>query len=329
VRSETFLRGKLVAAPLRIDAELARVAQRQHGLVTVAQLRAMGLTDGAITKRVNRDVLHRRYRGVYALGHASLSREGEWLAAVLAAGDGAALSHGSAAELHAISRFRNPRTAVVTRRKRRIEGVRVYTTRHLHARDLTTYERIPVTSVPRTLVDLSDVLTPHQLANVIHEAAFKGRFSELATRDAMARANGRHKLRVLERALALHRDGSAGTRSGGEDAFLALPATIPEPRVNTELCGFEVDFHWPGLKLAVEIDGPGHGRPRTRREDVAKAAALAAAGYALLRFTDEDVHQRPRRVLAAIEQTPAASGAANAGARRRSMPAGGTPRPAR
>lgn len=142
------------------------------------------------------------------------------------------LSHLSAAKLWEVSRFRAAVTEVVsTHQHRPRPGIYFHRTRVLHALDVTTRLRIPVTSVHRLLVDLCDVLTPHQLANVIH---------------------------VLDRAIALHRSGSAGTRSGAENAFLSLVAKLPEPLVNVHLTGFERDFHWPRRKLAVEIDGPGH-----------------------------------------------------------------------
>ena len=94
--------------------------------------------------------------------------------------------------------------------------------------------------------------------------------------------------------MALYAAGSAGTRSGAEDALLRLVAD--EPLVNVELLGFEVDFHWPQRRLAVEIDGPAHGRPPSVAEDARRDRTLRAAGYTILRFTDDDVHQRPRRV---------------------------------
>ena len=114
--------------------------------------------------------------------------------------------------------------------------------------------------MPRTLVDLSDVLTPHQLANVIHEAAFRNLFDDRAVHAAIDRANGRRNLHVLDKALALNRAGSAGTRSELEDRFLALTGKsgLPEPLVNTHVEELEVDFHWPELSLVVEVDGPGH-----------------------------------------------------------------------
>jgi very-short-patch-repair endonuclease len=169
---------------------------------------------------------------------------------------------------------------------------------------VTTRHVIPVTTIPRLLVDLSDVQKPHGLANVIHEAAFRGWFSEPATRDAMARANGRHNLHVLEAALHLHASGSAGTRSDPEVAFLTLLqfAGLPKPLVNTQLHGHEVDFHWPQFKLAVEIDGPGHTRPRTRREDARRDRMLRAAGVIVMRFTDYQLAERPEWVAQVVKE---------------------------
>jgi hypothetical protein len=218
---ETFAKRKRCTPPSR-ELTLARVAGRQYGLVTIAQLLAAGFMYSSVTRRVARGVLHRIDAGLYAVGHATLSREARWLAGVLIGGDGAALSRLSAGKLCEVSRFSAPLTEVVSpRRHRPRPGIRFHRTRVLHPLDVTTHLRIPVTSIHRLLVDLSDVLTAHQLANVIHEAAFRGRFVELATRDAMARVTGRHRLHVLDRAIALHRSGSAGTKSGAEDAFLA------------------------------------------------------------------------------------------------------------
>jgi hypothetical protein len=271
--------GKVLDAP---DVLIARVARRQHGLVTIVQLGRAGLGDSAVKKRVAAGRLHRVGRGVYAVGHASLSRKGRWMAAVLGVGEGAALSHLAAAKLWEIWRRRADRIDVVS--PRRSSVLCVHWTRHLDPRDISKRYGIPVTTVPRTLVDLTDVLTPHQLANVIHEAAFRNRFSEPATRAAMERANGR-KLKVLEKALEMNAKGSAGTESDPEDQKLAeiQAAGLPEPLVNVEVEGIEVDLHWPERKLCLEVDGHGHARPRTRREDAERDQRLRAAGYEVMR----------------------------------------------
>jgi hypothetical protein len=279
------------------DERIAAFARRQHGLVTLLQLLVAGLVRSQVARRVAAGRLHWVHRGVYSLGPV-LSREARFLAATLAAGERSALSHLSSAELRGISRFRSPVIAVVSPRLRIIEGVQLHRYRKLDPRDITTYNGIPVTTIHRTQVDLTDVLTPHQLTNVIYQAAYKGLYVEPATRDAMARANGRRNLHVLDRAIALYNSGSAGTRSGAEDAFLRLD--FPEPLVNVGFEGFEVDFRWPDLRLAVEIDGSHHGRPPDRAADARQDQALQGAGYETLRFTDEEVHHRPQQILWAL-----------------------------
>jgi hypothetical protein len=294
VRYETVLPGKF-----RNARPLAAVAARQHGLVTVAQLHASGLGDSAISKRVRRGELHRVAPGVYAVGHDALSREARWHADVLAGGPGAALCDLAAAKHWEVSRFAVPVVDVVVPGQRRSRlGVRYHRANDLDPRDVTSHRGIPVTTMHRTHVDLADVLTPHQVANVMHEAAFRGRLVVPAIRDAMARVWGRPRLWVVSRALELHAGGSAGTRSGAEDAFLAL--VDDEPLVNTSFEGFERDFRWPDRRLVVEIDGPAHGRPHTLLDDAGRDRTLRAAGYTVLRFTDEDVHQRPREVASAV-----------------------------
>lgn len=225
------------------------------------------------------------------------------MAAILACGPGACLTRlTGAAHLGLWRRRVTGIDVLVPTRHRGPDGVRVHRCRRLDPREVTSRDGIPVTAVPRTLVDLSDVLTAHQLANVIHEAAFRKLFDERAVRAAMTRANGRHKLHVLERALELNAAGSAGTRSALEDRFLALTSKsgLPEPLVNTKVRDIEVDFHWPQPRLIVEVDGHGHTRPRTRRDDEQRDASLKAAGHTILRVLDNQIDQQPQTVAATL-----------------------------
>jgi predicted transcriptional regulator of viral defense system len=282
VRDERFPIGRKRHAP-RVDAIIAAVAGRQYGVITTAQLTAAGIDRSAIAKRVTAGRLHALYRGVYAAGHDRLSQEGRWLAAVLAAGPNAALSHLAAAKHWQMWRRRVPQIDVVVpgdRRQRK--GFTIHRTRHLDPRDVTVHKGIPITTPARTLVDLAQTLTAPQLTNVIHEAAFRHRFDERATREAIKRARGRD-LNTLHAALQAHAAGSAGTRSEAEDQFLNSWQG-PEPLINTKLHGLEVDLHWPEHKLVVEIDGPGHARPRSRREDAERDARLKAAGIHVVRI---------------------------------------------
>ena len=227
--------GQFPGSPPSADRLIAAIAARQHGAITTAQLERAGLGFSAIAKRAANGRLHRKYRGVYAVRQPRLSQQGAWMAAILAGGAGAYLASLSAAVHMRLWRRRVTAIHVLAPRERKLAGVQVRTFRRLDQREVTVRDGIPVTTVPRTLVDLSDVLTAHQLANVIHEAAFRHLFDESAVRAAIDRANGRHNLHVLTKALELNAAGSAGTRSELEDRFLALTSRsgLPEPLVNT------------------------------------------------------------------------------------------------
>ena len=285
------------------DKAVAEIAGRQHGIVTVRDLRAAGLSPSGVSRRVARGHLHRIHPRVYAVGHTALSREARCLAAVLAAGDGAALNRLAAAELWMVSRFRNAPISVVAARQVRIKGVRVHRCTRLDPRDVTRHRDIPVTTVARTIVDLAEIRTAQQVANVMYEAAFRDLLDLDAVEETAARLLGRHGTRTLEEALDMHRKGSAGTKSAKEDAFLAL--VDAKPIVNVKVLGEEVDAYWPEHRLIVEVDGPGHERPRARRWDAQRDRKLRAAGYTVIRVTDKDPPDAVRaRVQAAMKGVP-------------------------
>jgi very-short-patch-repair endonuclease len=263
-------------------AVLARIAGGQYGLLRTPELRAAGLNSAAVGRWVQSDKLHRRYRGVYTLGHDALAREGEFLAAVFAGGDGAALTGDALAEHYGVTRRRASVIDVVVPRKRTSPpGTRFREARSLGPKDVTVYKGIPVATIPRLLVDLAQDKTDDELANIIHEAAFRGWFVEANVRDAMRRARGR-RLKPLERALELRKQGSAGTKSRAERAMLAqLRAEGLDPLPNVTVEGFEVDL-LVGNQI-IEIDGPGHERPRTRADDALREEVMQAAGYEVTR----------------------------------------------
>jgi len=202
------------------------------------------------------------------------------MAAVLACGKGAALTCLSAAELRGTSRWPIGPISVLTRTAHKPAGIDVHRCNRLDPRDVTTFNGIPVTTVARMLVDLSATMTPHQLAWIIHEALHRKCFNLAATRRAMARADGRRGLKNLERAIELHLSGSAGTRSAAEDAYLETLEDTDVVFVNTTV---EVDILRPDGSV-VEIDGPGHERPATRREDAERDARLERAGFTVQRL---------------------------------------------
>jgi hypothetical protein len=267
---------------------------RRYGLTTGAEL---GLSPSALSKRVARGALYRRYPGVYSFGPGELSPEAQAMAAVLAV-DGV-LCHRPVGTLLRISRFRSREPHVlVARRHGPVAGIVIHECRKLDPRDVTTYRGIPVTTVPRLLLDLADDHTVWQVANVMHAAAFRKVLNLGALRQLLARSNGRRGIAVVERAIELHLAGSAGTRSTLEDTFLALVAELPEPFVNMDCEGEEVDVRWG--KLVVEVDGPGHLRPAVKRADERRDRKLGEAGYTVLRFNDVEIETDPGDVLARL-----------------------------
>ena len=155
------------------EARLARIAAKQHGVVSRRQLIAIGIDDDAIRVRVARGGLHRLYAGVYAVGHVLRTREARWMAAVVACGQGAFLSHPDAAVLWDFYDRIGPRIHVTVKWRRNIEGLILHRTRRLDPEEITTRHGIPVTTVARTLVDLTEQLSTDRLLRALREAEFK------------------------------------------------------------------------------------------------------------------------------------------------------------
>ena len=273
-----------------LDVALAGLAMRQHGVVAGRQLRALGLSDRAERDRVAAGRLHRVHRGVYAVGHARLSPDGYALAAVLAAGPGAVLSHRSAATLWGIRPSARQRHEVTVTTRRRVRGVEVHQTRHLPPADVTTLRGIPVTTVPRTLVDLADHLPLDALAKALHEAEMQRLYDRRAIAEAIGRANGRRGVSRLGAALGEPDPGV--TRSDLEWALTRLcrDFDIPLPELNapsdlpTETV--EVDALWRDALLVAELDGGAtHHTRRAFHNDRRRDSALAALGFLAVRYT--------------------------------------------
>lgn len=299
-----FIAGPVPGVPL--DQAIAGIAALQHGLVTTAQLKALGLSSSSISKRTRRGVLHPIHRAVWAVGHRALSERARWMAAVLAVGDDAALGRLAAAKLWNIWRRSVPIVDVVSIRQHRpVPRITVHWSHRLTRAELRRRDRIPVTSVARTMLDLGDVLTPFQLANVIHEAEFRLRFDRRELERLLTRYRGRRAVTVVRQALAIHDGGSAGTFSDLEDEFLALArAHGLDPLVNmlVDVHDGELrpDFHWPVMRLIVEVDGGGHARKRSQEEDRGRDARFAAAGWTVIRCRPSGfraaIHELERRL---------------------------------
>jgi very-short-patch-repair endonuclease/predicted transcriptional regulator of viral defense system len=292
-----------------VDREIAELAAGQHGVVARGQLEALGLGRGAVAHRIDSGRLHRIHRGVYAVGHRRLSIHGHWMAAVLTAGPGAALSHASAAALWEIRPTAATRIDVSTptaagRAKR--PGLRIHRTTKLTQDEVTERQAIPVTTPARTLVDLASSLPRRALERALDQAEILELFDLQALERVVDAHQGRRGARVLAGALAEHQAGTTVTRSALEEAFLELCAAhaLERPQVNVRVCNLEVDFYFASKRLVVEVDGYRYHRTRRAFErDRERDAILAAAGHHTLRFTHRQVTRRPREVAAAIRSS--------------------------
>ena len=283
------------------DLGLAELAARQHGVATLSQMLSLGLSRSGVDRRVHAGRLHRIHLGVYALGHPAVSLDGRRLAAVLACGPGAALSHRSAAVVWGLQRGDEARFHVTThhRGRKAPAGTRLHRIRApLDA--VVRRDRIPVTTVARTLLDLADVVSAQALARAVHEAEVLRLLDVRAVEAEIATANGRRGVKRLAAALA---DPAPGpTRSVLEERFadLVAEAGLPRPRFNVHVEAggrlFEVDALWPDEKVIVELDGAAHRTRRAFHADRARDTALAAEGHVVMRLTWDRVTAEPGQV---------------------------------
>jgi very-short-patch-repair endonuclease len=285
------------------DRAVASLAAQQFGVVARDQLRALGLTDSAIARRIAAGRLHRLRRGVYAVGHPVVGREGRWLAAVLACGAGARLSHASAAALQEIWRSDGVLTHVTVPgpSRRRGERLRVHRADGLTRAEVATHSGIPVTSAARTIIDLAATLPDGRPLERLLDRAETLQIGDVRA-VAAARPGHRGAQRVL-RTLAAHAAGTTLTRSDLEELLLVLCRTydLPTPRVNEMVAGLEVDLFFPAQRLVVEADSWTYHRTRSSFErDRERDAILARAGYRVLRFSATQIEHEPATVAHAI-----------------------------
>ncbi len=260
---------------------LARIAARQHGVVSFAQLISIGLDKSAIGRRVAAGRLHRIHHGVYAVGHPGLTSTGHWKAATLALGDNAYLSHRSAAELWELlptTESTPSLTIVGTAGRRRRSKIEVHRSRSLTRAMTTTRDNTPVTNVARTLADLATVASPKQLRAATRQAEFRG----YPLGDAVSDHMDSH---LERRFLALCRRGA-----------------LPEPGRNILVGPYRVDFLWREACLVVEVDDwRSHRGRQAFEDDRARDAELAARGLAVMRFTSRQIRDEPDSVTASVQ----------------------------
>ena len=297
--------GTLTAMPAAPDVLIARRAARQWGVVSLADLRAAGLSANAVAHRVRGGRLHPLHRAVYAVGHPAPPLEGRFLAAVLACGPSAVLSHVSAAALWDLVAWDGRRPEVTVAAARAHPGVLVHRSARLDARDVTRHQGIPVTTPARTLIDVAAVLDERALRRAVREAQARHKLTAAQIRAMLDRLGGRRGARALKRIVAT---GPAPTRSELEDVVLdlLLGGGFAHPDVNVPLvvAGRRLvpDFRWPAARVIVEADGAAwHEGSVAREDDAERQALLERHGERVLRVTWRQAVLQPRETLSRIE----------------------------
>jgi very-short-patch-repair endonuclease len=282
------------------DQLVGALADHQHGVVARSQLLAAGLSARVIRRAVQAGRLRPVLRGIYAVGHLALRREGWWMAARLACGPGCALSHRSAATLWHLRTDAILPIDITTSTNRGRKRARIATHRiPLHPFDALVIDDLRVTTPSRTIVDLATILEGRALREVVERAQDLRRFDPHDVKATIARAGRRPGTRRLEDLIALMGPDKDNARSHLERLFLALTrsARLPRPAPNHEIAGRSRDFAWPDHRLVVETDGYRYHSSRVaRRRDNRRDRQLTARGWRPVRFTYEEIAFEPDEV---------------------------------
>jgi very-short-patch-repair endonuclease len=292
------------------DVRIADLAVKQHGVVGRRQLLDLGVGKGSLEKRLRAGRLHRLYPGVYAVGHLAISREGRWMAAVLACGPGAVLSHRSAAALWGIRESSSRAIEVTTPKKSRSrESIhRHFAT--LSADEVTTHLDIPVTTVPRTIFDLAAVSSVDVVEQALRESEYLRLYDRLSLHDLLARYPGRRGAKAVRECLRRRAELPTGrTRSPLEERFLPFLARygLPRPRLNAWIQvggrSFQVDCLWPESRVVVELDSfAAHGIRPVFESDRARDRVLQTADYRSARITWRQLDDEPEQIAADLRR---------------------------
>jgi very-short-patch-repair endonuclease/predicted transcriptional regulator of viral defense system len=282
------------------------LAGKQHGIVTRRQLLALGFSSRSIEHRRATGRLHLVTRGVYAVGWPALDRRRRWMAAVLACGEDAALSHRSAAALLGIGSELPDRidVSVPRRCELRRSGLLIRGRPSLAEGDIGFSDGIPVTSPVRTLVDLTTELDILAVERAVNDADKRGLVDPETLREELARFRGEPGVRPLR--FLLDKLFFRLSDSDLEVYFrrIVKGARLPMPLSKQRVNRFEVDFFWPDFGLVVETDGLRYHRtPSTQTRDARRDRAHVMAGMTPLRFTHYEVRYEPTRVRTALTTT--------------------------
>jgi hypothetical protein len=282
------------------------LAHNQHGVVSSDQLREVGYTPQAIYHRIRTGRLHPLHRGVYAVGRPHVTEHGRWIAAVIACGAGAVLSHSSAAALWRIGSEKSGlvELSLPSLARRCRPGLQIHQRPSLQDRDTTVEYGIPVTTPVQTLIDMAPRLDRPGVERLINEADKYDLVHPPGLRRALDERAGEPGVACLRE--ILDRRTFRLTKEELERRFLPLAskAGLPVPLTGQWVNGFEVDFYWPDLGLVVETDGLRYHRtPAEQARDRLRDQAHTAAGLTQLRFTHEQVRYEPDYVREILAQT--------------------------
>lgn len=286
-----------------VDSALVDLAGRQHGVVARWQLLELGLGARAIAYRVRAERLHPLHRGVYAVGHRAVTREGRWIGAVLFCGTGAVLSHRAAAALWGIRGSSGLAIEVTSGSKARSSGGVHRHFARLPADEVTVERGIPVTTVPRTIFDLAATEGADVAESALRQSEHLGLHDRLSLPDLLARYPRRSGARAVRACLARRRETPGNPRSRLEERFLPFLRAhrLPLPQLNAWLeaggrrC--QVDCLWPASRQIVELDGwQGHGTRSAFREDRERDRRLRVAGFAITRLTWTQLEDEPTAI---------------------------------
>lgn len=287
------------------ETSVAALAERQRGVVTAEQLCMAGLSRSTIKRRLRTGRLRRIHRNVYLVGAAAPEGAAE-VAAIMAGGEGSAISHRSAGRLWKLLPFiewRGPvEVSVAGRNVRQKPGLRIYRVGSLDRRDVRRVGDIPTTSPARTLLDLASILPAHAVEHALADACARGLVTHRDLGQLLGRSRGRRGIKVFRRLIELARsDGLTRSEAERKVSTLVRAAGLPKPKVNVRLHGFEVDFLWREQRVVVEVDGFAfHSSKQAFERDHARDAALLARGYTVTRVTWQQLVTRPEEVIALI-----------------------------
>jgi very-short-patch-repair endonuclease len=294
-------------ASRELDAAVAVVASRQHGVVSFEQLIRIGLSKRQIQHRIATKRLHRVHRGVYAVGHSRLSREGRYLAAVLAAGDGAALSHRAAADFWELRSAKELKIDVTVPTNRRGDRKLAMHRDALDHADTMTRDGIRVTKPLRTLLDLATCIDERELERAIRQAVYRRLTTTSSLAEAVSARAGGGGMRKMRTALKNVGEAPGLTRSELEEDFLRFLRRhrLPLPELNVELRigkrRIEADCLWRDHGLIIELDGrDAHDSTPAFESDRARDLALQAAGWRPGRVTSHRMRSDGRRLAAEL-----------------------------